>query len=131
MHCLNSLPDNKVLYCAKLKAFADNKINVIKEIEICFRMGRKHGGKRRKCWFLAFSPFPTFSKVVFFRSLKVGIVWYRVKNPGKSPLKALLEKEKMLVTSIPSFSHYVFYPFQNKFPFFNHIYFVICRSFQF
>ena len=34
----------------------------------------------------------------------------------------------MLLTSIFSFSHNVFYPFQKKFPFFCHIYFVILLS---
>ena len=43
----------------------------------------------------------------------------------KSLLKTLWEKEKMLVNSIISFSHNVFYPSQNRFQFFNHIYF--CR----
>ena len=37
----------------------------------------------------------------------------------------------MLVTSIFSFSQNVFYPSQNKFQFFNHIYFVVCKCFQF
>ena len=37
----------------------------------------------------------------------------------------------MLVTSIFSFSHNVFYPTQNKFQFFSHIYFVVCKCFQF
>ena len=33
--------------------------------------GRKHCGKRRKCWSPAFSPFPTmFSKAYFFRVVK-------------------------------------------------------------
>ena len=41
-------------------------------------------------------------------------------------LKTLWEKEKMLVTSIFSFSHYVFYPSQNKVQFFKSIYFVVC-----
>ena len=27
------------------------------KIEICFRKGRKHCGKRKKCWLSAFSPF--------------------------------------------------------------------------
>ena len=49
----------------------------------------------------------------------------------KSLLKTLWEKEKMLVTSIFSFTHNVFYPSQNKFQFFIYIYFVICKSFQF
>ena len=38
--------------------------------------GRKHCGKRRKCWLPAFSPFPTrVSKASYMRSLKVMIVW--------------------------------------------------------
>ena len=28
-------------------------------MEVCVRKGRKHCGKRRKCWFPAFSYFPT------------------------------------------------------------------------
>ena len=36
--------------------------------KICFGKGRKHCGKRRKCWSPAFCPFPTmFSKGYFFR----------------------------------------------------------------
>ena len=30
-----------------------------RKTEPCFEMGRKHCGKRRKCWFPAFSTFPT------------------------------------------------------------------------
>ena len=53
----------KTLDKSKLKALADDKINVTKKVEICFGKGRKHCGKRRKCWFPAFSPFPAmFSK---------------------------------------------------------------------
>ena len=49
----------------------------------------------------------------------------------RSRLKTLKEKEKMLVTSIFSFSNNVFYPSQYKFQLFSHIYFVICKFFQF
>ena len=49
-------------------------------------------------------------------------------NLEKEVLKTLWEKEKMLVTSIFSFSHSVFYPYQNRFQFFNHIYFVVCKN---
>ena len=48
-----------------------------------------------------------------------------------SPSKTYGEKEKMLVASIFFFSHNVFYPYQNKFQFFCHTYFVICKCFQF
>ena len=47
----------------------------------------------------------------------------------RSLLKTLWEKEKMLVTSIFSFFHNVFYPSQNKFHLCSHIYFVICKCF--
>ena len=78
MNCqnLNSVP-NKILDQSKLKAFADDKINVTKNIEICYENGRKHCGRRRKCWLPSFSPFPTmFSKGFLVPGLlKVGIVW--------------------------------------------------------
>ena len=41
------------------------------------------------------------------------------------------EKEKMLVTSIFSFFHNVFYPSKNKFQFFIHIHFVVCKIYAF
>ena len=45
--------------------------------------------------------------------------------------KALLEKEKMLVTSIFSFSHNAYYTSIENFQFLGHIYFLVCKSFQF
>ena len=52
-----------------------NKFDFNSEIRF-FGKGRKHSGKRRKCWLLAFSPFPTmFLKGIFPMSLKVGILW--------------------------------------------------------
>ena len=75
----NSLPNNTIFNWSKLKAFADDKKKKKKkkkkkiEIEICFRKGRKHCGKRRKCWLQAFSPFPTmFSEGFFLRVVKSG-----------------------------------------------------------
>ena len=53
-------------------------------------------------------------------------------DPGNEAfLSTLWEKEKMLVTRIFSFFHNVFYPFQNKFQFSIHIYFVICKCVHF
>ena len=40
------------------------------------------------------------------------------------------EKEKMLVISIFSFSHYVFYSVNDKFCHFNHLLYVVCKRFQ-
>ena len=46
-----------------------NRCNL--KTKIVFGMGRKHCGKRRKCWLPAFSPSPTmFSKGFFFRFFK-------------------------------------------------------------
>ena len=59
---VNSLSD-KMFDCFKLKAFTDDKINVTEKTKFCFWKRRKHCKKIRKCWFPAFSSFPTvFSK---------------------------------------------------------------------
>ena len=39
-------------------------------------------------------------------------------------------KEKMLITTMFSFSHNVFYPSQSKFQFFGHVYLVVCKRFE-
>ena len=68
---LNSLPNDKFLDWSKLKAFSrlQNKCN--SKTKVLFVMGRKHCGKRRKCWSPAFSPFPAmFSKGFFCRVVK-------------------------------------------------------------
>ena len=41
------------------------------DLEICLKKDGKYCGKRRKCWFSAFSPFPTmFSKGSLFWGVK-------------------------------------------------------------
>ena len=75
-------------------------------------MVRKHCGKRRKCWLSAFSPFPTMffkrlllylSKVKAFSEDKINVSLKQILFwDGK---KTLWEEEKMLATSIFSFSH--------------------------
>ena len=73
---VNSLPNDKILDVTKLKTFADDKINAAQMMISTFDRVKKHCGKRRKCWLLAFSSFPImFSKGFFLGSLKVGIVW--------------------------------------------------------
>ena len=69
---LNSLPNDRFLDWSKLKAFADDKINVTEKQKFFWGwMDGKHCGKKRKCWLPAFSPFPTmFSKGFFFRVIK-------------------------------------------------------------
>ena len=54
------------LTLSKLKAFADNKLNVAQNITLVFHKEENIAGKRRKCWLLALSPFPImFSKGLF------------------------------------------------------------------
>ena len=65
---VNSLPNDKIVDWSNLKASADDKIYITEKIEVGFGTGRKHIGKRRKCWFPAFSTFPImFSTGSFFR----------------------------------------------------------------
>ena len=66
-----SLNQRKKIDLLKLKALANDKINVIENFEVYFEKDRKYCGKRRKCWLPAFSPFPkVFSKLSFSGSLK-------------------------------------------------------------
>ena len=72
---INPIPDNKILGWSKLKAHADNKINIFQKIEICFQQGRKdfqnNARKEKKCWLPAFSSFLTmFSKGFYLRVVK-------------------------------------------------------------
>ena len=78
----NSFPNDTILDQPKFKAFPDDKMKVAEKNEICIEKGRKHCWKRRKCWLPAFSSFPTmfFQKDSFTGSLKVAIVWQRIKQ---------------------------------------------------
>ena len=59
-------------------------------MEISLAKGRKHGGKRRKCWLPAFSSFPTmFSKGFFFKVVKS---WDGVEKSLQFPKQALVFK---------------------------------------
>ena len=56
-----------------MKAFAEDKLNLAENFEICFGKNRKRCGKRRKCWLPAFYPFSAmFSKGFFPRLVKTG-----------------------------------------------------------
>ena len=114
----NSLPNDRILDWSKLKAICSRQIKCNSEPEICFGKGRKYCGKRRKCWLLTFSPFPTmFSKGLFVRVVQSRDCVVKVNPfPNKpcfihvystGPLKTLWEKEKLLVTSNFSFSHII------------------------
>ena len=113
-------------------------------------MDRKHCGKRRNCSLRAISLFPTvFSKGLYCRHVKPGLVWERVKHgyylinkmfntfPNKPWFlrvctTSLWEKEKLFVTINFSFSHSVFYTFGELSAIFIKLKkMVICKLFQF
>ena len=76
-----------------------------------------------------------FPSLTFVR-LKSALTHSHTMTPfdtsGKKRLfKTLWEKEKMLVTSIFSFSHHVFYPIKDRNHHICYIYFVVCKYFQF
>ena len=102
---LNSLPIDKFSGWSKLKAFADNKINVTEKLK--FILGRVQNivGKGENDGYQHFQLFPTmFSKGFFFKVVKS---WDCVVNPfpnkpwflrvcSTSLLKTLWEKENLL-----------------------------------
>ena len=45
MPSVNSLPNDKILDCFKLKALLDKHVKCNPKIEICFKADRKHVGK--------------------------------------------------------------------------------------
>ena len=72
----NSLQNDKILDWSKLKAFADDKLNVTKELK--FVLGREENivGKGESAGNQHFLLFPQcFQKVSFTEVLKVGILW--------------------------------------------------------
>ena len=64
---INSLPNSKILDQSKLKAVADDKINLTEKLKFIFGMVEKHFRERRKCWFSAFPPFPKMFSKSFFK----------------------------------------------------------------
>ena len=76
IHLFNSLPYNKFLDWSKLKAFADNKINVIEKLKFVLqRIGNivRKGENAENQHFLLYPQ--CFQKPSLSGSLKVGIVW--------------------------------------------------------
>ena len=68
---MNSLLNDKVLDWFKLKAFADNKINVDENLKFVFRWVENIVGKGENAGYQYFSPFPRmFSKGFLFRVAK-------------------------------------------------------------
>ena len=67
---LNSLPHNKILDQSKLKAFADDKINVTEQLNFVSGKAENIVGKGENAGYQQ-----CFQKVSLSRSLKVWIVW--------------------------------------------------------
>ena len=73
--CLTLYQKADFLYVTKLKAFADNKLNVAKMTIFLLERTEHTVGKGENAQLPAFSPFPSvFPKPPSLGSLKVGIV---------------------------------------------------------
>ena len=66
---INPLPNAKIFYQSKLKAFADEKINVTEEWKFVLERVENIVGNGEKCWLPAFSP---FFHIIFKRPLIQG-----------------------------------------------------------
>ena len=65
----------------KLKAFADDKLNVTQKLKFAFGKVENIMGKGENAVYQYFLLFPQcFLKATFSGSLKLGIVWYWVKK---------------------------------------------------
>ena len=72
----NSLPNDKILDWSRLKALADDKINVTEKLKFVLRRVENIVGKGENAGYQHFLLFPQcFQKASFQGSLKVGIVW--------------------------------------------------------
>ena len=76
LSALNSLPNDKILEWSKLKAFADDKINVTEKLKVVLGRVENIVGKGENAGYQHFFLFPQcFQKASFPGLLKVGIVW--------------------------------------------------------
>ena len=98
---IHSLPDDEILDRSTLKVFADDKLNVTKK-KINFVLGRVENivGKGENAGYQHFLLFPQcFQKASFSGSLKVEIMWERVKDWRRNIFsKACWNKRKCLLT---------------------------------
>ena len=69
--------NSKIVDWLKLKAFADNNINVTQKLKFVLERVENNVGKGENVEYQHFLLFPhCFQKASFSRSFKVGIVWY-------------------------------------------------------
>ena len=75
LHLFNPFPNGKLLDWSKLKAFADDKINVTEKLKFVLGTGENIVGKAENAGYQHFLPFPQcFQKAFYTRSFKVVIV---------------------------------------------------------
>ena len=76
MKLFNPLPNDKILDLSKLKAFADNSLNVNQKLKFALGRAEKIVGKGENAGYQHFLLFPQcFQKASFTEVLKVRIVW--------------------------------------------------------
>ena len=77
----NSLPSNKIAASTKFKALVDNRFNATKLMISVFDRVENNVEKRENAGYQHFLLFPQcFQKLFVSGSLKLGIVWLRVKG---------------------------------------------------
>ena len=86
--CFNRLPNDEILDWSKLKAFADDKINVTEKMKFVLERVENNVGKGENAAYQHFLLFPQcFQKASYKRSLKVVTnifsVFYNVCYPFK------------------------------------------------
>ena len=120
----NPLPHNKVLAWSKLKQIEDDIFKFDENSRQFSKRVENTVGKGEIARYEQFLLFPQcFQKACFLEASKGVIVWEWVKDPKKSNLKTLWQKEKTLVTCILSFSGNIFCPL-------NHINFAVSKCFE-
>ena len=73
---VNSLPNDKILDWSKLKALADDNINLAEKLKFVLERVENIAGKGENAGYQHFLLFPQcFQKASLSGSLKVGIVW--------------------------------------------------------
>ena len=76
LHCSMERPNNKSLDQSKLKAFAEDKINMNENRNFFFQKAKNIVGKGENAGYQHFLLFPKcFQKISFTGLIKVGIVW--------------------------------------------------------
>ena len=75
-NAVNPSPDDKISDCSKLKAFADDKLNVTQNMKVVFHMIENIVGKEENAGYQHFLLFPQcFQKAFSSSASKVVIVW--------------------------------------------------------